>query len=360
MNTTTIILIPSYEPTTTFITYVEKLKEDFLHIVIVNDGSNQSYDPIFSQLQALDHVEVISYHPNLGKGHALKVGYQFIKDHFPTFEGIICVDSDGQHHRQDVLFLSKQIQNYPHSLLLGIRDFTSKNVPFKSRLGNHVTSLLFYILKGIQLADTQTGLRAFDHSLIDFMINIKGERFEYETQVLIDCIDQKIPIQTFPIKTIYTNNNKGTHYQVWRDSRAIGKILFAKIGKFITSSFLCTLVDLGLAFVLFDLLLKTNLNDLLRITLATFIARSISMILNYSLNKRIVFKKETSKINFIRYLSLALFILLASSFFVYLLKILGLNEKIAKPIVDSLLFIISYQIQNKWVFKGGQANERTY
>lgn len=112
---------------------------------------------------------------------------------------------------------------------------------------------------------------------------------------------------------------------MWRDSRAIGKILFAKIGKFITSSFLCTLVDLGLAFVLFGLLFKINLNDLFRITLATFIARSISMILNYSLNKRIVFKKETSKMNFIRYLSLTLFILLAPSFFVYLLKTLGLN-----------------------------------
>lgn len=97
MNTTTIILIPSYEPAPAFITYVEQLKEDFLNIVIVNDGFNPSYDPIFNQLQVLDHVKVISYHPNLGKGHALKVGYQFIKDHFPAFEGIICVDSDDQH-----------------------------------------------------------------------------------------------------------------------------------------------------------------------------------------------------------------------------------------------------------------------
>lgn len=183
------------------------------------------------------------------------------------------------------------------------------------------------------------------------MLEIPGERFEYETQVLISAIQQDIQISTYPIQTIYENNNAGTHYQVLEDSKRIGKVLFGQITKFLSSSLLCSLIDIISCWILLDLFSNIS-NAFLRISIATFIARIISMLCNFIFNKKFVFKTNTNQIAILKYLILALTLIILSSCFVYLFSnLLHINAKIAKPIVDSLLFIFSYNIQKTWVFK---------
>lgn len=71
-------------------------------------------------------------------------------------------------------------------MILGVRDFDQSNVPSKSRIGNKLTSLGFRVLIGLSVSDTQTGLRGIPNPLIDLSLSIPGDRFQYETAVLIE------------------------------------------------------------------------------------------------------------------------------------------------------------------------------
>lgn len=133
---------------------------------------------------------------------------------------------DDQHLPQDGVRLLRTAEKHPDTLVLGVRDFSGKEVPWKSRLGNRISSVLFRVFSGIYLADTQTGFRAFDGMLLDQMLEIPGDRFEYEARVLFACAEQGIPVRTEKIETVYLNENAGTHFRPVQDSlRVTGALL---------------------------------------------------------------------------------------------------------------------------------------
>ena len=93
-------------------------------------------------------------------------------------------------------------------------------------------------------------------------------------------------------------------------------------------------------------------SDFWRIALASLIARVISTIVNYVVNKKYVFKGKTNnRQTAIRFLILTVIITILSTLFVYVFSTLGImSEKLAKPVGDLLLFLLSYNVQMKWVF----------
>lgn len=349
-----IIVIPSLEPTQVLITYVEQLiMHKFFHIIVVNDGSNQTFDRIFQELKRIHGCTVLAHEVNQGKGAALKTGYTYIKEHFPECKGIITADSDGQHAVEDVCNLAQELQKTKGTLLLGSRNFSLPSIPTKSKVGNRISSILFFCLYGKWIGDTQTGLRGFSTALLEEMIQIQGERFEYEMQVIISCVVKKIPMKQIEIRTIYENNNAGTHFQVYADSVRIAKVIFRNFFRFCSSSVASAVVDIGIAWFLLDFLKGYIVNhELLRIGVATGMARIISMLVNYSMNKILVFEDKKKNVgSFIRYIMLCVLIMSLSTLFVYgTYQGLGWNEKIAKVVGDSLLFFVSYQMQQLWVF----------
>ena len=319
INTT--VIIPSLNPTQELIPYIQSLiTTGFRTILIINDGSSSAYNPIFETLSEIKHCLVLKHTKNRGKGQALKTGYAYIKAHHPDCKHIVTADADGQHAVTDVYAVAKAVNDLPKSVVLGVRDFSEKKIPFRSFIGNRLTSLLVFILFGQWLGDTQTGLRGFPAHQLDRMLAIKGSRFEYEMQVLIDLIASDIKIFQVKIKTIYDDQNQGSHFQVVKDTLQIFKVLVSNFVLFFSSSLLSALVDLSLAwFFLFLLENKLANFDLLRIAIASLSARGISIGVNYLLNKTIVFKSDERK-SLRRYLSLSLAIIALSTFFVYFLQ----------------------------------------
>ena len=201
-----VMLIPSLEPDDRLPAYVEQLQAQGFHpIVIVDDGSSESYQPIFERIAARDGCVVLHHEVNRGKGCALKTGYAYIRAHLPDAYGIITADADGQHTVEDCWRLAEALKEQKKALYLGSRDFNLPDVPPKSRFGNKTTSGVFWALYGQWLPDTQTGLRAFRREELDFMIDVPGERFEYEMQVLIACARANIPMIPLTIETVYEN-----------------------------------------------------------------------------------------------------------------------------------------------------------
>ena len=220
-----IALIPSFEPDERLIKLVIELYNNEYKIIIVNDGSNSKYNKIFETCSLFS--KVISYEKNYGKGYALKTGLKYIKDNFVEYV-VITLDSDGQHTVKDANKLYEYIVNNKYDLVLGKR-IRSSNTPIRSRLGNTITRDIFYLATKCKIFDTQTGLRAFTNNLIDYMINIRGNRFEYEMNVLLYAKRNNIAIKEIKIETIYIENNKGSHFKTIRDSYKIYKEIFKYI-----------------------------------------------------------------------------------------------------------------------------------
>ena len=349
------VVIPSLEPKMELVRYILQLIERGVKdIVVVNDGSDSTFDPIFTKIRELDVCEVLVHKENYGKGTALKTAYRYIQEYRTNTQGIITVDSDGQHTVDDVCKVAETLSIHWDSLVLGGRSFKSSEIPFKSKIGNRSTSCLFYLLYGKWFEDTQTGLRGFGIQLLDDMLRIEGERFEYEMQVLIQCIVRKIPITTVLIETIYDNNNEGTHFQVMRDSVRIMKVLFGNFVKFCCSSLMGAVTDIATAWFLLDFLKPYFLNnDFVRIGLAVSGARVLSICVNYTINRKVVFKESaSSKRTLIKYLCLCIIIMCASVVLVYLgHSVVGMSDKVAKVMADIVLFGVSYEVQRRWVFR---------
>ena len=332
-NKKLIVLIPSYEPDENLTKLIKNLNKNKITSIVVDDGSGKDYKEIFDNLD----TKVISYEINQGKGHALKEGYKYIKDNYKEYV-VVTMDSDGQHRIEDALNLYNYILENDDTLVLGKRPRGEKT-PLRSKVGNAITRFVFHLVSGQDVYDTQTGLRAFSNKLIDYMLKVKGERFEYEMNVLLYAKNNKIPIKELEIETIYIDNNSKSHFNAIKDSFKVYK----EIIKFSLSGIISFLIDLIL-FIVF----KVVLNN---ITIANVIARTISSTINYIINKNIVFKsnKNIAK-SLLEYYGLVIFILLINTLLLNLLSII-INPILAKLIVEIVLFIISWLVQKILIFK---------
>ncbi len=360
----TAVLIPSYKPDDKLAPYVESLlAAGFCKIVVVDDGSGDAFLPFFDALPKSSRVQVIHYAPNSGKGVALKRGMAYLWEQCPECAFVVTADSDGQHTCQDVLRMSESLHQDGSGLLLGSRDFGEAHVPFKSRAGNRITSTVFWLLYGHWVRDTQTGLRGFARDLLPTMMAVKGDRYEYEMNMLIDCAAAKIPMRPLPIQTVYENNNEGSHFRAVRDSARIYKVIFAGFFRYIGSSVVSFAADYGLYLLINNLLkgvspvleqgIRLGVVSLLpRIALAIVLSRLLSGILNFFLNKQFVFSDHSSlgqslpRYLVVFFLVMALSAALTSSLHLWM----GWSENMVKVPVDIVLFFVSYQLQRKWVF----------
>lgn len=336
-----IALIPAYCPNEGLISLVQHLKKENMEPVIVNDGSDISCDWIFDA--CAQEASVLKQMPNGGKGAALKKGMRWIMDNEPKDSVITTVDADGQHDPHDCLRCAEMAEQHPDALILGTRNFDGPDVPFKSHWGNKITASLFHIFTGVRVSDTQTGLRSFHASLLAKMAEVPGERYEYEMNQLLACIQQHIPFEEVEIATIYEDGNSSSHFHVIRDSFLIYKQLL----HFAASSLSSFAVDY-LLFCLFSLLF----NGLYGTVIANITARVFSACFNYEVNRRVVFKDAQSRrSSFWRYALLAIMILICNtlilSFFVY---ILHWHALLAKILTEIILFFFSWTIQKTYIF----------
>lgn len=345
-----VLLIPALNPDEKLINLVKELKqEEFTKIFIVNDGSKKDFLYVFEEVKNMG-CKVFQHHKNYGKGRALKNAFNQLYTEFPDFEVVVTLDADGQHKVKDVITVAETTMNQKESLVLGSREF-GKDVPFRSKFGNILTRNIMKVLCGIKVRDTQTGLRGFSKELLENFLDIPGERYEYELNVLLATKEQDIKIVECPIETVYIDDNKSSHFNPIKDSIRIYSLFI----KYIISALLSFVVDISL-FAIFVNVFK-NITYAGYIFIATALARIISSFVNYMVNKNTVFKnKSQSRKAFVKSL-IAYYILVVINMAIsslcvdYICKALCLNEVAIKFAVDMILFVCNYVIQREFIFK---------
>ena len=220
------IVLPSLDPDKKFKGVVEGLgRSGFQHIVIVDDGSDAAHRHFFDEAAAYPACHVLRHPVNLGKGRALKDAFRFVLDELPEAQGVVTIDGDGQHLLEDIIACGDRMLALGDKVIIGCRDFDQPGVPPRSVAGNKSTSRLFKLLFGISISDTQTGLRAIPRSILEPFTQMEGERFEYETNMLLQMKRLGLSFVEQPITTVYDPDDYSSHYNAVKDSMRILKIM---------------------------------------------------------------------------------------------------------------------------------------
>lgn len=343
---TVAVIIPAYEPDGRLPQMVSNLISQGLGpVVVVNDGSGTEFDHLYTQSEQAG-ATVLRHTVNLGKGRGLKTAFNECLRRWPHLVGVVTADSDGQHSIADIVKLEDTLRQNPKALVMGCRDFASSSVPHHNRWGNRITSVTMDALSGVKVKDTQTGLRAIPREYMKQLMNVPGERFEFETNMLLETRNSDTPIMCVDIDTLYPDGTSRSHFRVLHDSARI----YALFAKYLAASISSLLLDL-LLFSLFVFILKPR--DVPNyIIVSTVLARIISSLYNFYMNGRVVFRKALRPNTFVKYYALAAVQMLASALLVNgLYSVLGWPEVSVKILVDMLLFFISFQIQQRHIFR---------
>ena len=337
-----VVIIPAYKPDDILATITEQLWAYGCRIIVVDDGSGEEYQSVFDHIR---DICVILHHPeNRGKGAAIKTALSYVKEEMWESNLIGVMDCDGQHLTEDMMKLLEYSGTHRNAMVLGVRE-VGKDMPLKSRLGNQITRTVFRLASGVKVSDTQTGLRAFSSELLQKLLSIEGERYEYEMNVLMVLAKARIPIEEVPIHTIYRDENNSTsHFRaVWDSIRIYKDIL-----KFTLSSFSSFILD----YLLFSMLMIFLPHTAAIVLAANILARVVSAFYNYSMNCRFVFHTSKKASTAIEYFGLAGFILVMNNLILeVLVQFLGISVYPAKLLTEYVLFILSWLIQNRVIFK---------
>lgn len=339
------VVVPSLNPDENLEQVISSLFScGFSDIIVINDGSGEQYDPLFEKA-AKNGCTVLRHSENRGKGAALKTAFQFVLQNRQDCRGVVTVDADNQHRAADAAKTAEALLENG-GLVLGVRDFDKADVPERSRLGNKITRRLFRLVGKRYISDTQTGLRGIDIKLLPSLLQLSGDRYEFETAVLLFCCNSKAKITEVPIETVYIEQNSGSHFNPLKDSLSVMRLLFG----FAASSVFCSAIDLSSYFLAVRILEVLPLKE--RLLAATVFSRVLSSLCNYLLNRQTVFGKVCVKKGSVsRYYLLCLCQMLASWLLVWgLTLIIGGSSMLSKVIVDTFLFFISFYIQRDWVF----------
>lgn len=347
------VIIPALNPIPALADFVRGLLERGIpEVIVVNDGSDSSCNPIFREVEQLEHCTVLVHEVNRGKGRALKTAFAYINEHYSYLDGVVTADADGQHTVEDICRVGEKLSLKENSLVLGVRNFKESNVPLRSYMGNLMTGFLFQSLYGYNLQDTQTGLRGIPISELPWMIETSGDRYDFEINMLIKARHHNISFATVPIQTVYFDNNSGSHFGTVKDAVPIFLRLFSGLIQYSGATIVSGFIDIAGFFVL-NSILFADLSAPVRILLSTVIARLMSSVLNFLMNRRLIFAhKGKLASSVVRYYIWAIILMMLSSSLVYMVSLFwGVNESIIKLIVDISLGLLSYQVQLRWVFR---------
>jgi glycosyltransferase involved in cell wall biosynthesis len=254
------VLIPALKPSGQLLSVIAALSADdrVNRIILVNDGSPPECDAVFHAAANEPKVLALRHAANLGKGAALRTGMNHFLCTDISGSVLVTADADGQHLPADILMVGERAMNTPGELVMGARGF-SGNVPLRSRFGNNLTRTVYRTIMGPTLTDTQTGLRAIPRPLMESLLHVRINGYDFEMQMLVMAARERMTITQVPIQTVYIENNRDSHFNPLLDSiriyyvfvRHLSVALLSLLGDFLV--FLCVTIaggSLGLAMLL--------------------------------------------------------------------------------------------------------------
>ena len=209
----TLLVIPVYNHGSTLRSVVEKALCTGLPVLIVDDGSTDRGLERITDLQCRLHC----LPHNQGKGAAILTGARLAAQW--GYDTIVTVDADGQLDPDDAARLVEvaSTQDRP-AVVLGSREMTCETAPRASVFGRAFSNFWVRLECGLDLPDTQCGLRLYPVDLL-LHIPIRTRRYDFEVEVLVRAAWAGVPILSAPVPVYYPGKGKRvSHFHKLKDN----------------------------------------------------------------------------------------------------------------------------------------------
>lgn len=206
------VLIPTYNNAATVGKVIEESKLYCKDIFVVNDGSTDNTTAV---LESIEGINVISYMPNRGKGHALQCGLNKARE--CGFDYCITLDADGQHYPSEIPKFIEAVGTNPGSLIIGARNLNAENMPGKNTFANKFSNFWFKVETWQTLHDTQSGFRLYPLKEIE-KIKLFTGMYEFELEIIVKAAWRGIKVMNIPINVYYPPaGERVSHFKPLRD-----------------------------------------------------------------------------------------------------------------------------------------------
>src|SRR5688572_4822007 len=187
------VVIPTYNNSNTLPKVLDGVLQYTNEVIVVNDGST---DETLQLLENYQSIHLISYPKNVGKGWALRNGFEKALE--LGYEYVITIDSDGQHFPDDLPRFIEKLESSGPALIIGARNMDQSSVPGKSSFGHKFSNFWFWIETGIKAPDTQSGYRLYPIRLMKDM-KFFTRKFEFEIEVIVRAAWKGIRVDSVPV-----------------------------------------------------------------------------------------------------------------------------------------------------------------
>ncbi len=198
-------------------------------VIVVDDGSTDNTYKAARKSGAT----VIRHHKNLGKGVALKTGFESALGMGADI--VVVLDADAQHNPVEISKLLKAIKREDSDIVVGSRFLGDiKGMPRIRILSNTLTTMILRLFFGLPITDSQSGFRAYKRRVLE-KIEFSAPRFSAETEMLVDANRKGFKISEIKIQTVYgeekskMRNFEDTMRWLWDIDKQLIKSLVHKI-----------------------------------------------------------------------------------------------------------------------------------
>lgn len=190
------VVIPCFNEAAHIGCVVSQVQKRLPKVIIVDDGST---DGTAENARGAG-AEILRLPENLGKGAALRHGWQYARN--SGFKWALLLDGDGQHAADDIPKFFERAEITGAELVVGNRMDNAGAMPFLRRCMNGWMSRRISKLTGGDLPDSQCGFRLV-HLETVLNLPLRANRFEIESAMLVAFLAAGKRVEFVPVQTIY-------------------------------------------------------------------------------------------------------------------------------------------------------------
>jgi glycosyltransferase involved in cell wall biosynthesis len=216
-------VVPAYNAAETLEQVIDGVRQTVprVRVVVVDDGSTDQTREVADRVAD----DTIGFDQNRGKGAALRAGFEAaLAERCST---VLTIDADGQHDPAYAPALFSALTRV--DVVIGVRKRNGSDMPLYRRLSNALSSAAVSACTGRRFTDSQSGFRAVRAEVLR-RIDPAGDRYEYETDFLIQAARGGWRIGTVPVSTLYGEWAR-SHFRTLGDSARVVWTICRRLGE---------------------------------------------------------------------------------------------------------------------------------
>lgn len=218
MSERILVVIPALDAERSIGRVVEGCFPYLPDIVVVNDGSADATRDTALRAGA----RVVDHEVNLGKGAALKTGFQLAIDE--GFDAVLSLDADGQHLPTEIPKFLAAFRETRADLIIGDRSHLWGGMVPRRRNANRFSAWSISKCAGVRVPDSQSGFRVYSTDMLRALA-IRANGFAAESEVIVRAGRAGRKIVSIPIELGFVDGLSTSHYRPLLDTIRIAVVV---------------------------------------------------------------------------------------------------------------------------------------